>query len=106
MVDTEIEGIIQRLTKSSIGEQADAISDSFLPDAAYVHPFCRVPSLQDVTVPWLGTINSRMIIWFIFKWSRMVSPETTVDVRSSGMLSFPTFSTDVHRLIQQDVASL
>ncbi len=80
----DINRVIRALCQGTPEEQLAAVHQNFLPNASFVHPFCRVPSLSDVHVPGVGTVNSRTLILGIFKWYKMLSPEIRIKIESSG----------------------
>lgn len=79
----EIPGIITALTQGNSEEQSKALEDYFLPDAYFVHPFCRVPSFGDRAIPFpfslltspTRTLNSRWLVLMIYNWYRILSPK-------------------------------
>lgn len=71
----------------------------FVPDAEFVHPFCRVPPFKDVSVsvPLLGgsvlpPLNSRMLLLAVLRWYRILSPR--IDLRLNSVL----FDRDTNKL--------
>ncbi|KAJ9138850.1 hypothetical protein NKR23_g8239 [Pleurostoma richardsiae] len=79
----EIKEVIYRLTTGTRDEQADTLRTYFLPDAAFGHPFCRVPSFPGNTVPLLPWLNSRELILLIYRWYRILSPHIDIKVHSA-----------------------
>merc|ERR1711964_217737 len=63
-----------------MGDQKDALDAYFLPDAAFIHPLCRVPSFSHFNLPLVGEINSRWAIWMIYRWYKILSPRIVLDV--------------------------
>jgi hypothetical protein len=53
-----------------------------VPDAEFVHPFCRVPPFQGVPIPLVGKANSRHLVLAIFRWYRTLSPRIDLKVNS------------------------
>jgi hypothetical protein len=82
----EIARVIRHLTQGTYREVDAAIDAFFVRDAAFVHPFVRVPRFS-FNLPGVGNVNSRMIIHAIYRWYRFLSPETQVTIASSGMKS-------------------
>ncbi|KAI0509350.1 hypothetical protein F5B22DRAFT_617821 [Xylaria bambusicola] len=85
--EAEIAGVIRSLTQGTRKEQQKVLDDYFLPDAFFVHPFCRVPSFgsKQVRVPLTNfqlTINSRLLILLIYQWYRILSPRILLEVDS------------------------
>ncbi|RKU46811.1 hypothetical protein DL546_007554 [Coniochaeta pulveracea] len=78
----EIESVVRALAQGSPNEQRDALETYFLPDAEFVHPFCRVPAFSHLRLPFLGTINSRDLIHSIFQWYRFMSPRIDLTIDS------------------------
>jgi hypothetical protein len=86
----EIPQIVHALTEGPPSEQKRALETYFTPDASFEHPFCRVPSFSKASIPFFGDINSRWVIWMVYRWYKILSPRTILDVHSVGMsLSFP-----------------
>ncbi len=82
----EIIPVTRTLCQGTPEEQLDAIHRNYLPDASFVHPFCRVPSFSGIHIPGVGTINSRTLILAIFKWYRILSPRVDIHIESSSKL--------------------
>ncbi|KAK1766879.1 hypothetical protein QBC33DRAFT_92210 [Phialemonium atrogriseum] len=80
---TEIPAVIYSLTYGTQQQQLTTLSNFFLEDASFVHPFVRVPSFSR-TLPVLGVINSRMVISAIYRWYRMMSPIVHLAIESSA----------------------
>ncbi|EMC98204.1 hypothetical protein BAUCODRAFT_32199 [Baudoinia panamericana UAMH 10762] len=60
----EISGIVHRLTEGTPKQQEEAINRYFVPNAAFIHPFCRTGSFE----------GSRLLIHAIFRWYKIMSP--------------------------------
>ena len=86
----EVPGIITALTQGNSEEQAKALEDYFLPDAYFIHPYCRVPSFRDyrppVPLPFVGSwsLNSRRLVQAVYEWYRILSPKISFTVDSIG----------------------
>ncbi|KAG9248515.1 hypothetical protein BJ878DRAFT_15994 [Calycina marina] len=80
----EIAEVILKLTEGSPDEQRDTFDTYFLPDGGFVHPFCRVPRFSQVLVPFIGYINSRWIIWVIYRWYKILSPRIIADIQGNA----------------------
>jgi hypothetical protein len=78
----EIESVVRALTQGSPNQRRDALEAYFLPNAEFVHPFCRVPAFSSLPIPFLGTIDSRDLIHSIFEWYRFMSPRIDLTVDS------------------------
>jgi len=78
----EIPHIINRLTEGSPREQQTALETYFVKDAAFYHPLCQVPSIKSFNVPLLGEVNSRWIIWMVYRWYKILSPKIFLTVNS------------------------
>jgi len=76
----QIAGVIHLLTEGSPAEQKDALDTYYLPDATFIHPLCRVPSFSHVSLPLIGEINSRWVIWMIYRWYKILSPRIVLTV--------------------------
>ncbi|KAI0387685.1 hypothetical protein F5Y04DRAFT_9715 [Hypomontagnella monticulosa] len=82
--EDQISHVIRGLTQDSRQDQFDTLEEYFLPDAYFVHPFCRVPSFNNYTIPFTDwTINSRQFVFFIYQWYRILSPEIKLDIGST-----------------------
>lgn len=75
---TEIPTVIRLLTQSPPSLQKKAINRFFTRNAAFVHPFCRVPSYE----------GSRWLVTKIFQWYKIMSPGTEIEVHSVGECAF------------------
>ncbi|KAI8963815.1 hypothetical protein F5Y11DRAFT_130649 [Daldinia sp. FL1419] len=83
--EKQIQHIIRSLTQYSRSEQWATLEDYFLPDAYFVHPFCRVPSFTDYKVPFTDlTINSRQLVFYIYQWYRILSPDIQLTIDSTS----------------------
>lgn len=85
----EIPYLIHTLTEGSPLAQKTALETYFHPTASFVHPFCRVPSFSNLSIPLIGVINSRWVIWMIYRWYKILSPRIVLDVHSVGESCFP-----------------
>ncbi|KAF3350763.1 hypothetical protein VdG2_01227 [Verticillium dahliae VDG2] len=81
----EIRPIIKSLTQGTPAEQQQTLETYFPPDATFAHPFCRVPSIPTYALPFLPDtpVNSRLVILFIYRWYRILSPRIDVDISSA-----------------------
>ncbi|KAM0328206.1 hypothetical protein ACHAQA_005613 [Verticillium albo-atrum] len=80
----EIRPIIRSLTQGTPAEQQKTLDTYFTPDAAFVHPFCRVPSFPSYALPFLSSpVNSRLAILLIYRWYRILSPHIEIDITSA-----------------------
>ncbi|KAI2469391.1 hypothetical protein F4781DRAFT_431438 [Annulohypoxylon bovei var. microspora] len=83
--ENQVEHVIRSLTVQSRQDQSDALEEYFLPDAYFIHPFCRVPSFGDYKIPLTNQIiNSRWLIFFIYQWYRILSPEIKLEIKSAS----------------------
>ncbi|KAI1752602.1 hypothetical protein F4782DRAFT_125613 [Xylaria castorea] len=87
--EEEISGVIHSLTQGTREEQEKALNDYFLPNAYFVHPFCRVPSFntRQIRVPFSNTewtINSRLLVLLVYQWYKIMSPEILLEVDSTA----------------------
>lgn len=64
----EIRNVIRSITQGTPNQQHDAVYKYFTPGASFQHPFCRVPSFQNVHIPGVGDFDSRAVIVAILKW--------------------------------------
>ncbi|KAG0247834.1 hypothetical protein BG011_000832, partial [Mortierella polycephala] len=74
--------VISSLTQGSPTEQEYILKTYFTPNASFQHPFCRVFSFSNVTIPLIGEIDSRWVIWMIYRWYKILSPRIDLDVHS------------------------
>lgn len=86
--EQEISGVIHSLTEGTREEQAKALDDYFLPNAYFVHPYCRVPPFQstEVRIPLTDikwTVNSRWLLSIIYQWYKILSPKILLEVDST-----------------------
>ncbi|KAI1115356.1 hypothetical protein F5Y14DRAFT_134571 [Nemania sp. NC0429] len=101
--EAEISGVIRSLTTGTRNEQEDALNEFFLPDAYFVHPFCRVPSFgsTQIRVPFTNInwmVNSRLLISFVYQWYKIMSPKITLQVDST---SFDKQTNSLYATIRQ-----
>jgi hypothetical protein len=78
----EIPHIVHNLTEGSPVEQKHALETYFRPNASFEHPFVRVPSFSKASIPLFGEIDSRWVIWMIYRWYKILSPRIILDVHS------------------------
>ncbi|TWU73180.1 hypothetical protein ED733_003873 [Metarhizium rileyi] len=79
----EIAGIITTLTTGSPQQQRDTLSEYFLPDASFSHPFCRVPSFARGALPFARNTDSLWAILCIYRWYRTLSPNIEIAIDSA-----------------------
>ncbi|KAL7930291.1 hypothetical protein V8C35DRAFT_313481 [Trichoderma chlorosporum] len=79
----EIASVIETLTKGSPQQQQDMLNTYFLSNAAFIHPFCRVPAISKGTIPLARDLDSRWLILGIYRWYRTLSPKISLTVDSS-----------------------
>ncbi|KAI1268992.1 hypothetical protein F5Y18DRAFT_423221 [Xylariaceae sp. FL1019] len=87
--ELEIAQVIRDLTEGTREEQERALMLHFLPDAYFIHPFCRVQSLKSrhIKLPFVHqplTINSRYFLWLVYQWYHILSPEIRLHVDSTA----------------------
>jgi hypothetical protein len=82
--EKQISHVIRLLTEGSPEDQKHALDTYFLPDASFLHPLCRVPSFSHYSVPLFGNVDSRWVIWMIYRWYKILSPRILSDVECSG----------------------
>ncbi|KAI1297560.1 hypothetical protein EDD11_007033 [Mortierella claussenii] len=80
----EIPYVIHSLTEGGPAEQEQALETYFTSNCAFMHPYCRVPSFSDLSVPLIGVINSRWVLWMIYRWYKFLSPKIVLEVHSVG----------------------
>lgn len=79
----DIRGVVRSLCQGNPDEQQNTITRYYSPSASFVHPFCRVPSFETTTLPFIGDINSRALIQAIYKWYRFLSPQIDLQIEST-----------------------
>ncbi|KAF9899478.1 hypothetical protein BX616_003014 [Lobosporangium transversale] len=79
---SEIPSVIYMLTTGTPSEQKHTLETYFTPDSSFQHPFCRVSSFSDISIPLLGVINSRWVMWMIYRWYKFLSPKIAIEVHS------------------------
>ncbi|KAI2624250.1 hypothetical protein GGR54DRAFT_568175 [Hypoxylon sp. NC1633] len=83
--EIEVGSVIRSLTQYSREQQRLALEDYYLPNAYFVHPFCRVPSFGNYSIPFTNTVvNSRRFLFFVYQWYRILSPEIKLDINSTS----------------------
>jgi hypothetical protein len=87
--EKQIVHVIHLLAEGSPAEQQHALNTYFLSDASFTHPLCRVPSFAGVALPVVGEVDSRWVIWMIYRWYKILSPRIELTVECHG--SFPSF---------------
>lgn len=83
----EIAGVITSLCRGTPEEQETTLNSFFLPNAAFSHPFCRVPSFSKGAIPLAGGVDSLWVILGIYRWYRTLSPHIDITVDSAGEYS-------------------
>ncbi|KAB5532753.1 hypothetical protein GE09DRAFT_1291928 [Coniochaeta sp. 2T2.1] len=78
----QIEGVIRSLTQGSPNEQSAALNRYYVPNAEFIHPFCRVPPFSNVSLPLIGEVQSRQLVLAIYRWYRIISPRIDLEVNS------------------------
>lgn len=86
----EIDGVVTTLCQGTADDQRAILDDYFTPDAYFVHPLCRVPSFLAVTLPFVGNLESRTFVRFIYEWYRILSPKIEIQINSKGW--FPSIA--------------
>ncbi|OTA93013.1 hypothetical protein M434DRAFT_73844 [Hypoxylon sp. CO27-5] len=83
--EEQISQVILNLTVHSRQDQQQALLDYFLPNAYFIHPFCRVPSFSTFKIPYTNhVVNSRRLIAWIYQWYRILSPNIRLEVDSTS----------------------
>lgn len=81
--ESEVPYVIRSLTQSTREDQRRVLEKYFLPNAYFIHPFCRVPSFGDTQIPFTNrTVNSLWFVFFIYQWYRILSPKIELDIDS------------------------
>ncbi|KAL8356811.1 hypothetical protein RB601_001901 [Gaeumannomyces tritici] len=84
----DIDAVLRALCQGGAEEQQGAIEAYFLPDAAFAHPFYRVPRFQPTRVPGAlfprreHVVCSRDAIAAIYRWYRFLSPRIDFQIDS------------------------
>ena len=76
----EITDIVHRLTQSPPKEQEATLYKYFTPNASFTHPFCRTGSFN----------NSRQLVYYIFRWYKVMSPKIELEVNGIGKYKVST----------------
>ncbi|KAI0014360.1 hypothetical protein F4779DRAFT_7470 [Xylariaceae sp. FL0662B] len=83
--EIQIPRIIYALTQYTGQDQAYVLNNYFLPDASFIHPFCRVPSFKDYQIPFTPwVIDSRWFIFMIYRWYHVLSPNIKLRIESTS----------------------
>ncbi|KAB8299137.1 hypothetical protein EYC80_001246 [Monilinia laxa] len=77
---TQIASIIYALCSGSPSAQKATLETYFTPDASFSHPLCSVPSFSSVELPVLGEIDSRWVLWCVYRWYKVLSPRVRVGI--------------------------
>lgn len=74
-------------------DQRDAFNTYFLPTSSFVHPLIRVPSFDDIHIPYLPLppINSRHITRLLYRLRCMFVDISSFNLESAGMASRPSY---------------
>jgi hypothetical protein len=91
--------VIHLLVEGSPSDQKNTLEAYFVPHASFTHPLCRVPSFSHYSFPLIGEIDSRWVIWMIYRWYKILSPRIILDVECGG--KYPSFNSkrSVHNYI-------
>ncbi|APA09050.1 hypothetical protein SS1G_02924 [Sclerotinia sclerotiorum 1980 UF-70] len=77
---SQIVPIIHTLCSGSPSAQKEALETYFTNDASFSHPLCSVPSFSTVRIPVLGEVDSRWVLWCVYRWYKVLSPRIVVEV--------------------------
>lgn len=75
----DIPHVVQLLVTAPPSVQRDTIQKYFTPDAAFTHPLCRTGSWG----------QSRLLIEYVYRWYKIMSPTIDLEFDSIGELSSP-----------------
>lgn len=81
-------GVVHKLTQGSPKLQQETIDTYFTQNATFIHPFCRTVSFD----------GSRVLLQFIYRWYKIMSPQIDLKVNSVGKRS--------HMLMTNKIGSL
>lgn len=95
-IEKQISSVIHSLTEGSPADQKNALDTYFLPDSSFIHPLCRVPSFEKYSLPLIGEINSRWVIWMIYRWYKILSPRIVLNVECDGTAFLPNLFVTHH----------
>ena len=73
----DIPVVIDSLTQAPPSRQQQTIQTYFTPTAAFTHPFCRTGSWS-----LSATLNSRLLIEYIYRWYKILSPRIEYSIES------------------------
>ena len=79
----DIPGVMRSLCQGNRAEQTAVLESHFLPNASFLHPFCRVPSFLAFPAPCMR-VQSRQVILAIYRWYRLLSPRIELCIDSCG----------------------
>ena len=71
--------LITNLLSGTPEQQSQTLSQYFLPNSSFTHPFCHVPAFSNPEF----NLNSRDLILRILKWYRFLSPTTKLKIHST-----------------------
>ncbi|KAG9231314.1 hypothetical protein BJ875DRAFT_506743 [Amylocarpus encephaloides] len=75
--------IIHSLAEGSPAEQRYTLKTYFTPTPSFTHPLFSVPSFSHIPLPIIGAVNSRWVIWMIYRWYKILLPKTILGVQCS-----------------------
>jgi len=73
----DIPTVIDSLTQAPPARQRQTIETYFTPTASFTHPFCRTGSWS-----LSATLNSRLLIAYIYRWYKILSPRIAYRIDS------------------------
>ncbi|KAG6121840.1 hypothetical protein E4U14_000996 [Claviceps sp. LM454 group G7] len=80
----EISSIITTLTTGSPQQQHDTLTQYFLPNASFTHPFCHIPRFsKGHLAPLAPNTDSRWLLLCIYRWYRTLSPNIDITIDSA-----------------------
>ncbi|KAF9977336.1 hypothetical protein BGZ73_006377 [Actinomortierella ambigua] len=78
----DIHEVVRKMIQGDPDEQKRTIEMYFAPDVSFDHPFCRVSSFSSWVLPIIGEVNSRWVLWGIYRWYKWLSPNVQYNVNS------------------------
>ncbi|MBE3047373.1 hypothetical protein IMZ48_33625 [Candidatus Bathyarchaeota archaeon] len=85
----DIPAVLRKVTRGTPQEQNDALKAYFLPDAALETPLLRIPPVPDVSVSYLGVVNSRRLIYVLCRLNKLLVRTLEFEIKSASESALP-----------------
>ncbi|KAL2111705.1 hypothetical protein VUR80DRAFT_9552 [Thermomyces stellatus] len=79
----DIPAVLRKVFRGTPQEQNDALKAYFLPTASVSTPFLRVPPVPNISVAYLGVVNSHRIIYLLARLNKLLVKTLEFDIKSS-----------------------